>query len=118
MMRFIRIASAIRKTDWRGAAGYSDLSHALRHCNMDVDEFVAGPVELYFQWIAAHSDFRGDQARIMQHVRRSVDDFRKRITPPERLDLDQQIKTRLCDLPERDLWLLDVWNGLTGHHGV
>lgn len=118
ILRFIGPAPALRAVDWRGATGYSDLSHALRHCDMAVDEFVAGPVELYFEWIAARPGFRGDQARIMQHVRGSVDDFRMRITPLEQLNLDRQIETRLGDLPDNDRWLLDVWDGVVGHHGV
>lgn len=118
ILRFIGATPAIETVHWRGSTDYSELSRVLRRCDMGLDEFVAGPIELYLQWIAARPHFRGDQARIMQHLRGSVEEFRNRLTPPEQIAFDRKMKARLGELPENDQWLLAVWNGLVGHHGI
>lgn len=113
--------SDLDSVKWPKFTSYGELDRTAAKAHILAPEtFVGGPFAQFVRLAADQGESRGARARTMQFAKRRYSVFRAGLAETTALELDRLIASCLDDLraDSNNAWLLDVWDGRLGHHGV
>lgn len=108
--------------DWSAVQGYGELvSLCRRGPPLSGDAFLDGPFDRFLHLATDPAASRGVRARTLQFAHACAQEQRSRLSDDGEIDVyDRKLQEALAELQtsEDHRWLIDVWEGRVGHHGV